>query len=287
MRYLVLLVLLLMSCTLFSHLPPTRTQVPSAPPVTSPPASPTVRATSSPIPPTLTPGQPTPAALPDQIGGITVHYLYDKNTFFPEEWQAEPISCSGKQFDLAEAPRTVSDLEEFISAYDPEFISRNLADIYLMDDLQCYGSPYGGTNGWDSLYFTIGPESEGYTDQFLISIFHGEFSSILMRNYSFPHEAWNSVNEAGFTYSENDVQVVGQEDMRFQSEELLQRGFLYLYSTTSEENDFNLFAEEFFTNTDELCSLRAKYERINRKAELAMGFYESIGSGADIQPCQE
>ena len=274
------LALLLLSCTVFSHLPTGMTQVTSEPPANPAPTLPTDT-------PEAHTGQPVPFELPDKVGGIAIHYYFDTAAYFSPEWLAEPISCSGKQFDLTEAPRVVKDIDQFVSAYHPEFIRQNLVDIYLLDDLQCFGSPYGGTNGWTSLYITVGPVNEGYTDPFLLSMLHAEFSSILMRNYSFPHEAWTSINDVGFTYSENDVKAVRQEDIRSQTEDLLQRGFLYLYSTTSEENDFNLFAEEFFTNAEKLCELRARYERINSKAELAIDFYESIGSGVEFQTCQQ
>jgi len=226
----------------------------------------------------------TPTELPEQINEIAVHYYYDAD-FFPTSWLREPPSCIGVQFDLVEAPRVISDIEEFMSAYDSIFLRQNLTDIYLLNKLKCYGQSYGGTNSISSVYLVVRTQDEGFTDQFLVSMLHSEFSSILMRNYPFPEQEWRLINQDSFVYSENDIQVVEQDTIREQTEDLFEEGFLTRYATTSVENDFNMFVEWLFTRGTELCEIRSRSERINRKAELTIEFYATIDTGVEFATC--
>lgn len=226
----------------------------------------------------------TSTELPEQINEIALHYYYESN-FFPTSWLREPPSCIGRQFDFEEAPRVISDIEEFISAYDAIFLRQNLTDIYLLNELKCYGQSFGGTNSSSSVYLVVRTQGEGFTDQFLVSMLHSEFSSILMRNYPFPEQEWRLINQDSFVYSENAVQVVEQDTIREQTEDLFEAGFLTRYATTSVENDFNMIVEWLFTQGTELCEIRSQYERINRKAELAIEFYATIDTGVEFSTC--
>jgi hypothetical protein len=230
---------------------------------------------------------PTPTELPEQIDGVTVHYYYDRADFFPSEWLKDPLICFGEQFDLVEAPRVKSYIEDFISAYDSNFLRQNLTDIYLLDELTCFGNPFGGSNSISSVYLTVRTQDKGYTDQFLVSTLHHEFSSILMRNYRslFPDQEWRLINPDSFVYSENDVQVVQEPTIRDQTKELLEAGFLTRYNTTTAENDFNTLVEWLSTRGTELCEIRSQYERIDRKAELAIQFYAAIGASVEFTTC--
>jgi hypothetical protein len=154
--------------------------------------------------------------LPDEAArrgdgrGVVVHYDYDPQRFFPREWLSEPARCEGEQFDLREARRTVRLIAEFASLYSFEVIDPNLTDIYVLGDLHCYGATYGGTNSQTALYITAGSVRDGYTDSYIYGLLHAEFSSILMRNYDFPYDAWTAVNQPSFEYSNNAVEVVGK-----------------------------------------------------------------------------
>ena len=118
-NFFVLLILSLMissvvSCTIFTPTPLlTATSIPTT--TSSPTALPSLTAT-----PTSNEIYSTPTELPEQIDVVAVHYYYDAD-FFPTEWLEEPPSCVGGQFDLVEAPRVISDIKEFISAYDFSF----------------------------------------------------------------------------------------------------------------------------------------------------------------------
>jgi len=227
------------------------------------------------------------AKFPEQIDGVALHYYYDANSFFPSSWLREPINCTGRQFDLIEAPRVFANIAIFTFSYSSTFLKRNLTDIYILNDLECYGKSYGGTSGRSSIYLEVDTQDEGYTDQFLLGMLHSEFSSILIRSYQFPEQEWRQINQNGFAYSENALEVVEQDRIREPTKDLLEAGFLVRYATTSLENDFNMFAEWLFTREKELCELRTRYERINKKAHLAIEFYKSIGSEVIFTDCKQ
>ena len=164
-------------------------------------------------------------------------------------------------------------------------MKKNLTDIYLIKGLKFYGKDFGGAYGKSALYINSEGESKGYSEQYLLSTMHSEFSSIFFCNYwsEFPKKAWYAANVEGWEYEGTGVEMLGQEDIFSQSEELLGRGFLVKYSQSSLENDFNMFAFRAFTRAERLEELVAKYERIKKKYELVVQFYEKIDPGIRIQ----
>lgn len=244
----------------------------------------------------LTPEQPEysqitgiTTILEDKIFGVAVHYYYDADRFFPASWRREPMNCTARQFDLVEAPRAYLAMLEFSLAYSLTFLEHNVTDIYLLNDLECYGKSLAGASGSSSIYLKVHPQQKGDSDQFLQIMLHKQFAYILIHNYQsqFPKQEWRSVNVDGFSYSENALEVVGQDSMQQQTTELLEAGFLAGYGTTSLNNDFSLFAEMLFTRESELCELRKSYERIDKKAYLAIEFYKAIGSEAVFLECKQ
>jgi hypothetical protein len=224
--------------------------------------------------------------LPSQVQGIVVHYTYDPEAFFPPEWLSEPARCQGRQVDLSDAARVVPLIDEFASTYGIDFLRSNLTDIYLFGELQCYGKSLGGTNAQSSLYIKIPPQSQGFTDSFLLSTLHAEFSSILLRNYRFPYSEWEEANPAGFAYAENPFQVVEDPDQLAPTEELLLAGFLSPIAATSLENDLNRIAFSVFTGGKAFCEQAERYPRIALKVELATRFYRSVDPEIRLVSCE-
>jgi Putative zinc-binding metallo-peptidase len=216
------------------------------------------------------------AGLPKIIEGLVIHYQYDRSKFFPAAWLEEPVNCSGTQVNLSQARRIVPLIEDFASAFDSGFLRSNLKDIYLLSELRCFGKSYGGTNSLSALYLRVGTASQGFTDRYLSLSLHHEFSSILMRNYTFPSQEWTLINGPDFAYSQNSVEVLGQTALESPAGELLKAGFLNRYSMTTLENDFNEIASWLFVRREELCQFEVKYEKIARKSKLVIQFYNSI-----------
>jgi hypothetical protein len=214
--------------------------------------------------------------LPDTGKEIVIHVQYDRSLFFPKEWLREPIRCEGAQVEVSETQRVIPIIETFESVFYSKTLRKNLTDIYLVSELKCYGKTFGGTNSRTSIYLNVGPRNKGYSDGFILSTLHAEYSSILMRNYAFPTKAWSAINDNDFTYPNNEVQVVEQNGLYTQTPDLLAAGFLDNYAATSLENDFNEFASWLFVRSEDLCRLQANYRKINQKAVLAENFYSKI-----------
>lgn len=219
----------------------------------------------------------TDSNLPCKINGICLRYYYDPETSLPAD------DCTGQQFDLDDASRVVLDIEEFISRYDSGFMSRYLTDIFILKALECRGKPYGGTYKRSSIYIRVDPNC---TDQWIQGTLHHEFSSILMKNYPFPEDEWRSINDNDFAYTNNAFEMLGKSSLNLQLPGSLDAGFVKEYARTSLENDFNVIVEWLFTRETELCELRKKYDRIDKKADLAINFFKSIGSGVDFMDCE-
>lgn len=103
---------------------------------------------------------------------------------------------------------------------------------------------------------------------------HSEFSSILMKNYSFPENAWQSKNPSNFQYVGNGRDMLGTGNSYSQTPELLTKGLICEYAQASVEEDFNMMAYWLFTKPNELKALAKKYPIINSKLLLVINFYQ-------------
>ena len=228
-----------------------------------------------------------PGSRPGMIKGIAIHYLYDRGEFFPEAWLESPIDCGGGQIELSEAERVVPLIEVFAAAYDPAVVEKNLTDIYLLGDLHCYGHPYGGTNSTASIYLRVGTRAEGYTDRVLLAILHEEFSSILFRNYHFPVETWKDLDGNDFEYPNDSIDILDQPGLKTDApNEMLERGFLTRYASSSLENDFNEYAGWMFVWPDRLCDYGSLYQTVQKKATMVNAFYLSIAPNMETWSCE-
>ena len=76
--------------------------------------------------------------------------------------------------------------------------------------------------------------------------------------------------------------MLTRADLYDRTDELLQNGFLEGYSQASLEEDFNKFVDWAFTKPERLRKLASKYERVRKKYQLVIKFYESIDPKIDI-----
>lgn len=207
---------------------------------------------------------------------IKIHHNYDAKTFFPSRWLRSPISARGKHLSAQEVARTLPIIEEFLSVYPKRVLQGNLKSIYLLGELTFYGKSFGASNGNSGLYIKSREADNGFTEAFLVSRMHSEFSSILMRNYSFPTQEWKNINRANFQYVGDGVQTLDQPNQYGRTTELLSGGFIVKYAQSSIENDFNMISDWLFTRHDRLKKLADKFPRIDAKMRLAIKFYRSI-----------
>lgn len=214
--------------------------------------------------------------------GIEV-LISDDPGFFPREWLLPPISAKSSKLSQKQAKRFSGLLEKALSRYPFKVISENLNTIGLSKSLSFYDVGYGGTNSTSMVYLSSKGKKFGYSDDYLISIFHHEFSSILLRNHAFPKKKWLSNNPTDFEYKyENYGRKAGVEAIKHEkellngSDELYQKGFLTQYSVSDFEEDFNMYSATILTNPNEFKAQMNKYEAIKRKFNIWLDFYNSI-----------
>jgi hypothetical protein len=211
-----------------------------------------------------------------QLYGVNIHYEYVPKSFFPRH-----PSARGSQARVKNIPSTLSLVEEFLSKYPKEVISRNLTHLFILGTLEFFGKRYGGTYIDSAIYVSTGGFLK-YSDSSLLGLMHAEFSSILLQNYEFPSKEWEAINKPTWRYFGSGFEMLGRMDQYHQIDELLENGFLDGYSQASLEEDVNIFVDWIFTKPERLQKLTAKYERIQKKHQLVMKFYKSIDPRIDV-----
>ncbi len=210
--------------------------------------------------------------------GVRVHYIYDAEVFYPAQWRMPPIDAGGSQMPFNEVARLLEITRKFLARYPAAVLEKNLSDVFFVKGLEFYGKAFGGSYINTGLYIDNQGEDKGYTEEFLHSIMHSEFSSILFRNYrkEFPEKQWKAMNPQDFAYGGTGVEMLGEPDIFSQTEELLEWGFLVKYCMSSMENDMNMYAFYAFTQADQLQKTALEYERIGAKYGLFLDFYDAI-----------
>lgn len=216
--------------------------------------------------------------------GVKVHYNYSLD-FFPKEWTEAPVSAYGTQISPYDAEYMVGKIDEFLSHYPKDFINKHLTDIYLFKELSLYNKIYGGTYRFKTLYIPNNGYSHALNNNLIMDRLHSEFSSILYHAHidDFPVEDWQTLVPKDFEYSGTGIEMLGEGNLLGQSEELLKKGFLVKYSTSSLENDLNNLVSWMFNRNDELQELVEKYPLIKAKHDLIITFYKNIGSEVRFQ----
>ena len=103
-------------------------------------------------------------------------------------------------------------------------------------------------------------------DAYLSQLFHHEISSVFLRDYPFPSEAWAAVNSKSFARADTDVlNAIDNNGGDDNSEHYFYESFLSNYGYPTLENDFNLYAEMAFTDPETLNVLADIHPRIRQK----------------------
>lgn len=215
-------------------------------------------------------------SIPDKIGPVSIVHKITNN-FYPADWVHDPkIKPIAKEIDRQQLKRAIPLIKEFIKDYPEPVLKKNLSTINLCKQLQFYGKDFGGTNSSDGVYICVRTIRDGYTNVYVLSSLHHEFSSILMRNYLFPKKEWAKLNPSGFKYADDAVGFLGKESLLEPGEDYFKIGFICLYSQASMEEDFNTIADYLFNQRDELLKIAQTHSRMKAKIVLAMKFYKSI-----------
>ncbi|MBA4031665.1 MAG: hypothetical protein C0478_12355 [Planctomyces sp.] len=198
---------------------------------------------------------------------------------FPESWRKPPILASGGELPEEQFERVCQVLGPAIKKYPPQVLEKHLKAVYVLSELKYSGVVTSGTNSRTVVYEKIGDVKQGFPDAHVESVFHAEFSSILLRNrkQDFDEQAWNKINPPGFKYLGNGVDAVKQKKVGLAlDEELHQQGFLKEYSQSTLENDFNAFAAKIFAGDGVIWRIADKHPKIQQKLDLTLDFYKGL-----------
>ncbi|MBX3111703.1 MAG: hypothetical protein KF857_06810 [Fimbriimonadaceae bacterium] len=201
------------------------------------------------------------------------------DTTFPESWKASPILASGKALDGREVERAVKNVRKALAKYPNDFLRRNLKRVVILKSMSFFGYPYGGTNSRDTVYVCDDGVGLGYTDLFIEGAVHHEFSSVLLRNHksSLDEAAWKKALPPEFTYRGDGLTSVKTNTASLEYDrELMKKGFLNQYATSSQEEDFNVTAEALMTGNKDLWEAMGCEPLMKAKAVAVMDFYGKI-----------
>jgi len=201
---------------------------------------------------------------------VDIIYNIDDD-FLNEDIFNVSLNNSAQQMSDFQLARYSVLLLEFFSKYPKSIIHDELKMIKLSGALILYGIRYGGTSVGSSVYLT---GMDYHTDVFAEEIFHHEFSSILMRNHKFPQDAWQASNLTEFKYALR--RAIVEDTDRVGNDLVYSKGFLTKYAMSNLENDFNVMAEQVFTNPKRLKILIQQYPIIKKKYILLREFYLGI-----------
>jgi hypothetical protein len=196
---------------------------------------------------------------------------------FPDGWKTDEIAPKAVSLDALELERSFKVINNALDKYPIGLIKNNLKGVYLLKTIEFYGQEYGGTNSDDMVYIANEGIDAGYTDNYIETTFHHEFSSILLRNYPdfLNVENWTRINT--LPYGEGGVQALKDStDSQDFDSKYNSNGFLNEYATSSFENDFNTFAENLFNPSDEFYKSIKEYPKLKQKLELILEFFFAL-----------
>ncbi len=217
--------------------------------------------------------------LPAADGDLPPVYTELQAGMFPSDWLNPPISITADPLSENEVERTLQLVGRAMRRYPPGLLSEELDGVYLTGSLRFSGVDASGTNSLDRVYVVNGGKGLGYTDDFVESTFHHEFSSILLRNHPgyFAEADWRSANPSGFEYGSGGVDAIlegpARQDLDFR---LYESGFLNEYSLAGLEEDFNEIAENLFMGMPAFWSAVDHYPALAKKVDVMIAFYHEL-----------
>lgn len=214
----------------------------------------------------------------DSLTGIEVSFVTHEE-MFPESWKDEYINGKAISLDSSEYERSKKIVSSALAKYPLEILTKNLKKIYVLNDLNFYGVNYGGTVSTDAVFLTNKGIDLNYTDHYIEQVFHEEFSSILLRNYSsFISEGeWTQCASDSISYGGTGADAIrnGKAGENFDVR-INENGFLGEYATSNFENDINSFAKNLFCPKPGFWKLIDDFERLSCKLEMIVDFYSKI-----------
>lgn len=212
------------------------------------------------------------------ISGVPIRFDYDLN-IFPESWLEEPIDAIGDEIDESEIPRSKHILITALNKYPQVMLNENLKGVYVLKNMAFYDVRFGGTNSNEYVYLTNNGVVNGYTNEYVESTLHHEFSSILYRNHPeyLDRDIWDRISKTGNADPDAGVGAIREGNASTDIDTAYCRiGFLSQYSQSDFENDLNVLAENLFNPAPGFWDIVHTYPLIREKTRLLIQFYHSF-----------
>ena len=214
---------------------------------------------------------------------------------FPPNWLDAPFHQTAGPIDPSHKDRGRAIVRRALRKYPASMVATTLAKgrVYILGELKVYRSlQFSGTASQKAVYLVVRDKSQGYTDKFIESVFHQEYSTLLMNRYlkHLDLTAWRAVNPEGFAYlganswdgvrgkdgGAKAITQTGGTKLLSTDAARLEQGFLVRYSTSSLENDVNGYASALFANDPNFWANVNKHPNVRKKTALAIEFYHRI-----------
>lgn len=172
--------------------------------------------------------------------------------------------------------RAMKEFKLFKKQYKRRTIKKHLKRVVFCSELSL-GLYFGAKGSYNVKNKTLFIEVN-YRSNATEYLLHHEFSSLLLHsnpNSKSLKKQWTSNNLVG--YKPFFAQKYGKNQWKEKHEALRMRGFLYPYSRTNFENDFNVMAAYFKADylRKDLKKAANDYSRINNKFFILKKFYEN------------
>jgi len=171
-------------------------------------------------------------------------------------------------------------LQKAFEKYPVHVIKKYLSAVYFAGKIDHSGFKAAGT--YDPFRHIIYLVNNGkQTTDLSESVFHHEFSSLLILGNSFFLNPWTDHNPKNFVYlgDKYDSWKALRKDVKISNQgnnEDYEKGFLNTYSLTSFENDFNEYSAMIFTYPDKFKKIMRRYPRVRAKFLVWLDFYHKI-----------
>jgi len=171
-------------------------------------------------------------------------------------------------------------LQKAFEKYPLHVVKKYLLAIYFAGRIDQDGFTAAGT--YDPFRHIIYLVNNGrQTDDFSESVFHHEFSSLLILGNSFFLNPWTDQNPKNFIYlgDKYDSWKALRKDVKISNKgknEDYEKGFMNTYGQTDFENDFNEYSAMIFTYPDKFKKIMNQYPRVRAKFLVWLDFYHNI-----------
>ena len=206
--------------------------------------------------------------------------LIPEPKMFPKHWYRDSIHAQTRPLKQDEVERSALIVERCLAKYPDSLLQASLTQVYVLESLRFFGTPYGGTYANKKVFLTNKGAQRGYSDHYIEKVFHAEFSSVLLQSHAdyFDKNAWRAANVDTFSYGPGSGVLAlknGTSSEMFRTN-FHEMGLLNQYAMSSLENDFNAFAKNIFLPTQRFWYSIEQHPRLQQKLDLVVAFYHRL-----------